>query len=203
MDNTNYTTYIDRVIQPPPVVLGLRLKPLSLGHVILLKSAKSRFITGELKDITYQQLIGELVFALMVCSVSFDEFNDEVNAGRFEDSLTEYVTRISDEVKEAKDFNLHLEVNRFVKYIKDGTDSPLHFESNAGGTSDYPIDVEQSIIHTLMSKCNWILDDCYNRPLTETISAYLLYAHEQGAVRLISRNVADIMKQLEGLNAKG
>jgi len=60
--------YLKAVIPPQARVLGQRLKPLSLGHMMVLSRYGSPFVTGE-----RQPMFGDLCFAVWVCKKNWGQ----------------------------------------------------------------------------------------------------------------------------------
>jgi hypothetical protein len=176
--------------------------PLSLGHIILLKTAKSKFITGEydlfcdinkiyealVNDIT---LIGEYAFAILVCSTTYDDFQEERGSGK----IIEAIEQIKNNFKK---FSLIKEIHNFAHYLRNGTDIPDYQlkNKNESDISVNPVEPEESIIFTLMTECNWSRNDCYNLPLVESQSAYLLYAHKMETIVLISKEERELRNKI-------
>lgn len=193
-----YKSYTDRILTPLPTILGLKLVPYTLGHSILLKSASSKFAVGGFKDCSDKELISELVFALLVCSTSYDDFKQEVYQDKFTRNMRRYVAQLLSEVKASKEFNLLAKINSFASYLRNGTSTPLYYVTeNGSDISSSAIEFEEAIISTLMAECNFTRDECLNLPLTETLSAYLLFAHKQGTVELISKEVYQIKERMK------
>ena len=223
----SFKTYSERIISPTPAILGLKLIPYTLGHSMLLKSAKSVFVCGGMEKLDMRHLIGELVFAILVCSTTYDEFLVEMNNGEFVKYMNQYVSAINDEILKLKDkkpskkrkrftikkdvsldglnrINLLDKIAQFTQYIKDGTSPPMYYPASGdeNNVSNNPVELEQSIISTLMSECNFTRSECFNLPLTETLAAYLLYAYRQGAVRLESKEVFELRQRLKEQNGQ-
>lgn len=196
----SFKSYTERVIIPQPTVLGLRLHPFTLGHSMLLKSANSVFIVGGIEQLTIKDLIGELVFALLVCSTDYDTFLKEANSKDFADYVAGYVEALNEEIEAADVFNLYDKLTMFRQYIKDGTSTPYYYQSadSSSDISTNPVEIEQSIISTLMADCNYTRSECLNLPLTETLSAFLLYAHKQGTINLKSKQEHELEQRLKG-----
>ena len=197
-----YKSYIERVATLTPSVIGYRLLPFNLGHSIALKSAKSKFLNGAYNDfcdinsiykavVTDKTLVSEFVFAVLVCSTTYDDFREEVNNGSFVNTLEEVVERL----KEDK-FDIVQEIHCFALYLQQGTDAPLYDVKKTDDNevvADSPIDPEENILSTLMSDCGYTRNECLNLPMTETLSAYLLYAHKMGSIILRSKAMNDLM----------
>lgn len=197
----SYTTYTERVLQPAPEVLGLKLLPFTLGHSMLLKCAKSQFILGDiesLKALPVKSMIVELVFAVLVCSTTYEDFKKEIHEGTLQTELQQYVNDLTAGVEKAKSFCLLLEVSKFINYIKSGTTAPLYrvLNDNKNNVKTNPVEPEEAVISTLMTECGYSRNECLTLPLTETLSAYILYAYKQGTIELISKEVFELEQKL-------
>lgn len=209
-----FKTYSERVLTPSPVVLGLRLRPFTLGHSILLKRHQSKFIVGDLKECGSDgEIIYELVFAALVCSTTYDDFLKEVSEGTFEKNAGNYIkwfckqaglkkktvlSRVVSLFKKSKPFNLIGEVGIFCNYLKNGTTPPLSYPKKSDNVNNSPIEIEEAMISTLMQEYGYSRDECLNLPLTETLSAYLLHAHKQGVIDLIGKEEWELRQQMKG-----
>lgn len=201
--NQSYKSYTERVATITPSVIGYRLNPFSLGHSLLLKACGSKFVTGEyngLCDInnivttllTDTNLVTEFVLAVLICSTTYDEFKEECSSGK-----------IHETIKATKDTinGLYLlnEIHTFTHYIKQGTNAPLYeVKENKDEVKTNPVEPEEAILSTLMTECGYTRNECLNLAMTETLSAYLLYAHKVGGIELISKEVAELTAKLKG-----
>jgi hypothetical protein len=196
-----FTTYTDRVLHSTPTIMGLKLLTLTLGHVMLLKSMRSRFISGGIAGLAIQDLITEFVLALFVCSTTYDDFLKEVETDKLSVNLNKYVKSLVSEVKTSNDFCLFLKVRQFVNYIQAGTSGPLYeVKNNNGGNdiTDNPLESEEIIKNTLMTECGYTRNECLNLPLTEVLSDYLVWQYKQENIDLISKDVYDIIQSMKG-----
>ncbi len=152
-----------------------------------------------IKKIPFTLLIIETVFAALVCSTTYNEFLNEVETNKFQSECNKYVKLLTKQVKKSSRFNLYDEIKKLADYITDGTQAPYFIPVNKGDKSvgkQTPIEPEQAIVSTLMSnECGWSMDECYNSPLVETLSAYLLYVHEQGGIELKTKEQYELHKE--------
>lgn len=199
-----YKSYTERIIQPTPIILGLKLLPFSLGMAILLKAADSKFLSGGLDKLTTKEIIVELVFGILVCSTTYDDFNEEINNGQFDKYVKKYVQELVGEINSSKEFNIFDKISQFANYLKAGTVAPLYEikESDKNSVSSNPIEPEEAIISTLMTDCGYTRNECLQLPLTETLSAYLLHAFKQGAIDLVGKDVFALKKKMKGNHVK-
>jgi len=203
--NTTYSTYTERVLIATPAILGYQLKYFSLGHCLILKGSNSRFINGVYNFITKDDIarrlgldlgiIPEFVFAIIACSTSYDEFKDDITNGEFTKVLNDMVETI-------KTYDIQTIIDSiyaFVLYLNKGTEAPSFIPKNDESVevSSSPVSNEENIMSTLMTDCGYTRNECLNLPLTETLSAYLLYAHKMDKIMLVSKEVYELTKKMK------
>ena len=199
----SYHSFTDCMLRITPSVLGYKLKPFTLGHSIILKGVKSKFLTGEYKGladinhvialiVTDDSVINELALAVLICSTSHDEFMDEVNTDKFKDELKELAVSVRD-----NKIDLAKEVHLFAHYLKRGTIAPQYQvkNKNEGDIENNVLEFEQAVISTLMTECGYTRNECLNLPLSETLSAYLLYAHKMGSIEILGKDVYELINK--------
>ena len=69
--------YFTAAIPEPWQILGLRLKSFSLGHYRILKRFKCAFVDDETSQVTRE----DLIFGVLVCSMTPKEFMQLLNEG--------------------------------------------------------------------------------------------------------------------------
>lgn len=206
----SFSTYTERVLQSPPTVFGYKLLPLTLGHTMLLKAAHSHFMFGDfnsLDELKISELIIELTLAILICSSTYDEFLNEMHTGEIQSVLKEMVEHSTRLSEIADGFNVYDEKNKFIHYLKNGIIAP-DYKIKGGSNSDIkqnPIEPEQAMVATLMSAdCGFSRNECYNLPLSETLSAYILYAYKNDAIEITSKELHELMeRKKKDKNAKG
>jgi hypothetical protein len=171
---------------------------------MLLKSAKSKFINGEydsflntdaIIDTMFNDshnLIGEFVFAVIVCSTTYDDFKDDVTSGEFVKVLNELKETVNKQTS-----TLINSIHEFAHYLHQGTQAPLVQPKPNADNLDNIASPEEAMMATLMGELGYTRDECLNLPLTETLSAYLLYAHKMDAVELIGTDALDAIERLK------
>ena len=115
-----------RSIYPPaPIINGVQLLPLSIGHLIHLETMGVMERFSDLRTIG-----GAVVEAIAVCSQSFENVIFKVNSGTWEADVEEVGKHIFDgDVQEA--------IRAFREYMDDSQDQPAYFQrsKNSGAES--------------------------------------------------------------------
>ena len=188
--------YIAATLPDTYSILGIQLKPFSLGH--LLHMRKHNIVYGN--DEVTSGGIADLITAIVICSLTYEEF---VTATR-ENLITVYVQKhcFSKEMvlktmdftkwlkgigkqlrKQAKQVNLLTESNRFNHYLEEGIQEPAYWqEENYGKGERSGCHWTQLLHDTLLSK--GFTESCVmNMPLTEAWFHYFKLG-EEGKVKL-------------------
>ena len=137
----------------PHTILGVRLLPLSIGRYQLLKRFDSPFVADEKRELPVQEIIKELVFALVVCGLPCAEFNRLLNEPstmasrmfRFPVGLERECVRFGRNMQKiiarTKDFNIFNSIGQFKEYLDDAQSIPWHV-SRADGVESESVSYE-------------------------------------------------------------
>lgn len=208
-----FKSYTERVvITETPTILGIKLLPFSLGHSMLLKRHGSIFISGGFEGLKNSELITELIFAALVCSVTYDDFQKEVHTGQFQNELNKYIDCLNQSLGTKQNrwkrlfripikspVNIIMEVVKFTTYLIQGSEVQKYNTVEKDTVSNNPAEFEESILNTLMTECNWTRNDVLNLPYTETLAAYMLFAHKQGVINLVSKEEWELKQRMKGI----
>lgn len=217
-----YKTYCQRIIPKVPTILGMKLLPLSLGHLLILQSENSIFLNEDFSQVKSDyDLIVELVLALMVCSATYDEIQIEKHNGTFQANAKEYITKLCGDLDielnksfkadfkrilrkhkliKSKYFNLNYQIRMFLDYLRDGQ-YYRKFEmadSNENDVCNNPIEGEESIKDILMSETTYTRKEILELPFNEIISAYQNYSYRQGVITIQSKAEFELKQKLKG-----
>lgn len=194
----------EAVLPDRAIVLGLKLHPFSLGHYMLLYKHRNAFVCDETTTATRE----DLIFACLVCSMTFDEFNawldrpaigllgKAVEFARFCtccSSRAELIAAMAgnrvllDVVRWGRKiglFNLTEKVALFREYFDQSTKEPKYWierESTRQPGGHWCEDV----FITLTGCCGFTREQALNMPVREALMHFFTYAQTQGAVTLM------------------
>jgi hypothetical protein len=153
-------------------VLGLRLRPFSLGHKILFSRLGLPFFTGH-RDATN----ADLITAVMICASRFDDARQFIIEGKeTSKACAKWMKRIR-----MADFNEAFTV--FMRYLDEGMTS-YYFDTVPGGRSS-GVPSDHSIMLRLMEKLHLtqsdVLDRCYGLCLCDYVALGAKEGH--GSIR--------------------
>jgi hypothetical protein len=185
--------YFTAAIPEPFRILGLQLKPLSLGRYRLMRRFDCAFVGEKEASAT----MGDLVIGLLICSMRCDEFLKFVEAKDFQKQIRKWGKRVSSSPiigripwlgrrwRKTRSFNVIEKIALFKRYIEEGSTMPEYIEehsNNGGGGAHWC----QSVEVVLRSEVGWSEEEINESPLTKAFSDYFTWAEGKGAVRLMS-----------------
>ena len=167
-------------------ILGVRLRPLSLGHLILLHRYDSAFVVGGLPT------PADLVMSVLICSRTYEDALDLVESGQFKreaKKLEKALKLCGDEEARCK---------WFVEYMEEGLDGPkLWTKEKSGGTFGAP--PEQTVKVGLMSQLGLSETEVLNRPFSLCLWDMATLAEMNGTLKIYSQRDAELKQQAEEL----
>lgn len=173
-----------RSIYPPaPIINGVQLLPLSIGHLIHLETMGVMERFSDLRTIG-----GAVVEAIAVCSQSFEDVIYKVNSGTWEADVEEVGKHIFDgDAEEA--------IRAFQEYMDDSQDLPSYFQSRKTNGAQSGSHWAMSIKLSLQSELRLTESEILNRPLTQCIAEHYAIAERNGVLQLLSQEQADMSKR--------
>lgn len=178
--------YVDAVIPEPFVVLGVPLRPYSLGHYLLMVKFDCAFASDNSDAMAS---IEDLLLGVAICSRTYEDFLEWIhNPQDVEDWMKEWGKVVMDMSKNDIDFNMFEKFLLFKEYIQNGSQLP-HFWTNdekAGEPKTSGAHWCQSLLSVLTSECGQTEQQVMNQPLCKSWSDYLKFAEKGGMITLVS-----------------
>lgn len=171
-------------VPEPCRILGLRLKPLSLGHYILMQKFQCAFVA----DTPTAATLDDLLLGVLICSMSYAEFLEFLDQEDFNAEILEWGRR-------AGAFDLNEKSRRFLDYIKAGSALPPYWEESPGtaGGGHWSLALKVA----LTSELGYTHDEALNLPLVEGFLDYFKLAENRGLVRLMTPDEVATLNALE------
>lgn len=189
-------------------ILGLPLRPLSLGHLILLHRVQSAFVCEGIPD--YQ----ELAIAALICSLSYE---DGIAALKDSDTpkllkrLGERITGIRDwrvrlGLRKPRVIDLPANVAAFSSYLKDHSSIP-HYSYTPGDFKTVDCPQVQIVKVTLMRDLHLSDTEILNRSWAMCLWDYVTLRALKGELSIVAKdqidNASAIAENLAALIASG
>lgn len=152
-------------------VLGLRLEPLTLGHLFLLHRYESSFVTGE------PTTLGDLTLSAFLCSEPWQKSERNVNAWWFNrfSKLWAWASR-------KRDFVAEYDV--FSTYITEGMQSPAFNRTTNGTPNAVGSPRHFAILASLMSQFHMTKAEAMDCTIVEAQSLLACVGEMRGAIQL-------------------
>lgn len=167
--------YVKAAVPEPFQILGLRLKPFSLGHYILLK--RHGFVCDSGEPYTRENLI----LGCLVCSMWNREFLDFMES-------PDHAKEVMAWGELCGQFNLQEKLALFYEYLAPAFQEPAF--TIIGESADNCGDWSQNLKLAMMLKLNATEEEILNRPLAGLRSDYFRIAEMEGLIRI--QNVEDV-----------
>lgn len=172
-------TIVEEYIPTPYRILGLRLRPFSLGHLLILERIECGYITGE--DPKFE----DLILGVLFCSMTWEEGCALLDDPRF----PKIVGRWSRKINRTwfgmfpRGFNIIEKARLFVEYLEAGMQRAKAFVKE--GASDQAISSppEQMMKVVLMAELGFTESEIMNRPLRLCWRDYITVAERSGRVQ--------------------
>lgn len=177
----------------PRIILGLKLLPLSLGRYRLLKRFDCPFIADEEREIPVQDMIGELVFALVVCGLPCSEFNDLVVNGGLEGECRKFGKVMAKVISKTKNFSIYESMGEFKIFLEEAQSTPWHVVKTNSLESESVSHWSHSIEVTLRSRVGWTKEEIEEQPMQKALCDFFKFVESEGAVRLMSHEAHSMM----------
>jgi hypothetical protein len=165
--------YARSAVPDPYRILGLRLKPFSLGHYLLLQRFGCAFIQQNQGMATRE----DLILGVLICSMSHQYFLRFIEQQNFEDQVKTWGMKIG-----IVDFKEKAEL--FQNYLRLGMIEPdyvaLQPQNDSGG------DWAQSLKITLVTRLGYTEREALDMPISKALADYYKLAEIEGMIRLLN-----------------
>lgn len=141
--------FYQAAIPEPYTILGLRLRPYSLGHIILLHWVKSAFVLGTKPGME------DLVTSVFICTQTYEEAIRALDNPKLPKFMLRWERKIGR-------FDFDLKAKEFADYILAHSKAPL-FKLEEGKTRPNACPLVQSVKIALLSETNLTETEILNR----------------------------------------
>src|SRR6478736_4938936 len=165
--------YAHAAIPDPYRILGLRLRPFSLGHFLLLQRFGCGFLSPNPDDAKRE----DLLLGVLICSMRHKEFLEFLEQKDFAQQIEKWG-------KDNGLFDLPEKSALFSAYLKASLTEPNYISIQPSGEENG--DWGQSLKMTLMTRLNHSESEALDMPLSQALEDYFKLAASEGLIRLIT-----------------
>lgn len=185
----DHKQFFESHIPEPWTIFGLRLKPFSLGHLVLLHRIESPFLSNEKRDLI------DLLVAVKFCSMSYRDGLDflafiETPKGlrsieRWAEELcgtTAFLVRLG--LRYSKPLDWAQRADMFRQYLEEGSQCPT-IEFDDEGCADIHMPLLQIVKITLWTKLHLSEAELMDRPWGMCLHDYITLKAIEGQVDVV------------------
>ena len=190
-------SYISSLVPEPLRVMGVDLRPLSLGHYILMLRFGCRYAGDEEIDVGLEEM-GDLLLGLMICKRTYEEFLEWIYSEKWATDMAEYGKSVDKWIKQNPDkFDLLSVISLFQGYLKNGSKTPLvepiQTTRISSGTKS-GAHWSQVILTVLTGQLGYSKTEALNMPLSQAFYDYYKYCENNNMCKIIGD---DELKEIE------
>lgn len=186
--------YFTAAIPEPFRILGLKLKPLSLGRYRLMRRFDCAFVADEARSAT----AADLILGVLICSMRCDDFLKFIESDKFGSEIKKWGKRVSSSPligaipwigkwwRKRHGFNIIEKIVLFKRYVEEGSTMPDYIEEKEPGSSG--AHWFQAVETALKGQLGWRAEDINEEPMTKAFLDYFTWAESQGAIRLMTES---------------
>ncbi len=201
-NDTTQVRYGEALFTNVFTICGVRLRPFSLGHLILLETLSNPLIHSEKIEMTFEESIGHFFIALLICGMTYEDavilltdekiFSEEIK--RFCDNLVE-------NMKIEPDWNIPYKLTAFNEYMKKHLEMPYYDEKTTNTESPSGTDWKSSIF-VIFKKMGYTESEILNMPLRKLFLEWATFAESEGAIKVMNSYEANQIKTLKKFGRK-
>lgn len=185
-----HADYYTARLPEPTTILGLKLRPFSLGHLLLLHRIRSYFV-GEDEKLTYE----DLALSVLICSqpyaaavAAFDDPDLPVFMDKWQARLTGRGLLTALGLRKLRVIPLHASAAAFVEYMAAGYCKLTYAPKSEG--EPIPLPLVQLVSVTLLQEFGGLTDEALmDRPWGRCMEDYVTIHAIKGSVTLYDGNV--------------
>lgn len=162
-------SFHDTIVPDTYEVLGIRLRPFSLGHYILLEKNACALLLGGPATVL------DFAVSVVVCSSAFEEFLEAQASGQVE----KHTKKLA---KVCREIDLEKESQFMRDYLEDGLQGPSYWFKDKGKKLETPL--VQVIRMQLHSKTNLTESEIMNRPFAMNLWDIVTLGEIEGTLNL-------------------
>ncbi len=173
-------------------ILGLQLRPLSLGHIILLHRVNSAFVSEGIAD--YK----EVAIAALICSLSFEDGQaclTDSDTPKLLQLLAEKITgvrewRVRFGLRKPRVIDLPANISAFSNYFKEGSSIP-HYSFTPGDFKHIDCPSVQIVKVTLMRDMHFTEAEIMDRSWALCLWDFVTLRALKGEVSMVAKEEID------------
>lgn len=168
-------------IPEPFRILGLALRPFSLGRYRLLR----RFDCAFVSDGDAKASMDDLLLGVLVCSMRCDDCLKFIDSPDRDSELKRWGKMIRKQIKREEDFDIYAKFNLFRQYLDVQHSIPKFWDETGDEESGGGSHWSHAIEVTLRSELGWSDEEICEQPITKALSDFFALKESRGLIRIM------------------
>ena len=196
LDYTAYR-YSDALLPLTWNICGVELKPLSLGHLMILERVGNPLIANDEKNFDLSTGMYWFFSALLICGQTYEEnisiLNDE---DKHKSLMDDFVINLVKNMDSDASWNIFDKISLFKEYVGYYMDVPIYTEERPS-TDKLPsgIDWKQNM-YLVFKKMGYGDMDIYNMNIRRLFFEWCSYAESEGGIKVMNKFDLQMMGKL-------
>lgn len=180
-----HQSFYKHLIAPATRILGIELRPFSIGSEMLLHSTWNNFVTHLEKP-----TVDDLISGIVICSQEYHEaLHDLQHPGETAAAVKQWQRKVSREARKEKiEIDFPRAIQAFSDYIKE-SEPPTFIISEGGSDIEAPAPV--LFLNVLTSKLGWTFNQALNEPKHLATWAVYIQQAMEGKITLLDADILD------------
>ena len=200
------TSFRSVLIDDKYTICGLTMKPLSLGHIMLLEAINHPSVSQEEQFTTLDMDASFLFLALMICSLSYEDglklLNDETELN---EGCQQFSNNIIKQMEADPGWNIPAKIALFKNYMSDYLQSMPYYEhkNNVRDAATPSGSDWRTSIFVIFKKLGYSQTEILNMSLKRLFMEWTAWAEGEGQIKICNKFEAQQLRQLEQFKRKG
>lgn len=197
MSDLTQVSYGDALFIDKYTLCGVCLRPLSLGHIILLETLKNPIIAPEEMDVNVEESVAQFFIALLICGLTYEDglkmLTDETELGH---QLNLFCENLLTNMEADPNWNIPNKLRLFKEYMRKYLEMPL-YEDKSSTTEEASGADWKSSIFVVFRKLGYSESEILNMPIKKLFIIWCSYAESEGAIKIMNKYEVTAVKNLK------
>ena len=201
--NTDPTAYhFDQALLPVTWdICGVRLRPFSMGHYIILKNIGNPMLDNSETNIADDEKLCWFFQTLLICASTYED-NIEMlqNLESHKETMDKLVANLMKVMESDPHWNIFEHLRSFRDYVNFYMDVPVYFnEHESKEVTKSGIDWVQNLYFTMKKHGGYSESEIMNMNFKKLLYVWCSYAESEGSIKVINKQDLQQLARARGL----
>lgn len=196
-DLTSYR-YEDAVLPPTWTICGVKLRPFSMGHLIILEKLQSPLVSKDKINLGMQDGIYFFIQGILICALDFeDNVKMLENEQLWKEEMDKFTSNLLKNMDADPNWNIYDKLRLFAEYIAYYMDIPIFVEEHSKETTvPSGTDWKQNMF-LIFKKLGYGESEILNMSFKKLFFEWASYAESEGAIKVLNKMEVDQLGNLQ------